>query len=123
MVAVGMSADQHLPSLETLTKLHRCSVYRDGIDIGPLREGLHHVEEQNFVILMVEQLRTEKIVIDALGPTVDSADQRLPLPQRFFLPLCVRHDRRHAGAVLPPGVIRKADDGYFVHLPRSAASH
>ncbi|MPN59232.1 hypothetical protein SDC9_206953 [bioreactor metagenome] len=48
---------------------------RDRIDVGILGEGLHHVKEQGFVILVVEQLRTEEIVIDALGPAVDSADQ------------------------------------------------
>ncbi|MPM99695.1 hypothetical protein SDC9_146889 [bioreactor metagenome] len=80
------------------------------------------MEEQNFVILVVEKLRAEKIVIDALRPAVDSTDQRLSLPQRFRLPLRVRHDRRHAGAVLAFGIVRKTDDGYFAHLPRSAIS-
>ena len=37
-------------------------------------------------------------------------------------PLLNSHDRRHTGAVLSLGVIFKTDDGYFVHLPRSAIS-
>ena len=122
VAAVGMSADQHLASLKIFTKLHRRGVRRDRIDIGALWERLHHVEEQGFVILVVEKLRAEEIVIDALRTAVDPADQRLLLPQRFFLPLRVLHDRRHAGTVLPLGVIRKTDDGYFGHLPRSAIS-
>ena len=72
-----MGTDQHLASLEILAKLHCRRVRRNGIDVGTLGERLDHVEEQGFVILVVEKLRAEKIVIDALGPAVDSADQRL----------------------------------------------
>ena len=119
MVTVYVRTDQHLAVLKMLRQLQRSGMSCARINIFTRREGLYHVVEQCAIILVIEQLGTEEIIIDALRAAVDTSHQLLTPPQRFGFLHGVLHDRRHAGTGLAPGIIGKMNDRYFCHLPRS----
>ena len=89
------------------------------IDRLSRRERLDHVVKHPAVLFVVQELGAEEIVIDALRTAVIAADQLLVLPPGLLLLLDVPHDRAHAAAALPPGVVGETDDGYLPRLPCS----
>ena len=74
----------------------------------------------------IEQFRVQEIVVDALGLTVDAADERHAIPCGFLFLHDVEHHAAHGGAGLcAPLVVHKMYDGDTAHRPsmtdRSAA--
>ena len=102
VVTVYMGADQHLTAVEVFRQPPRGFVGLPGIDRRALRKALHHVIEHHAAVFVVEELRVEEIVVDALHLTVDAADELLPLPHGFLLLHDVGHDAAHAAAGLRP---------------------
>ena len=100
MVTVYMGADQHLTAGEVFRQPTRGFMCLLGIDLFPSWEALHHVVEHHAAVFVVEQLRVEEIVVDALHLTVDAADELLSLPHGFLLLHNVGHDAAHAAASL-----------------------
>ncbi len=82
VAAVGMGTDQHLASREILGQFHCRGVRRDRVDIGALREGMHHVEEQRAAVLVIEELGAEKIIIGS----PHALTRACPCPVVFVLP-------------------------------------
>ena len=102
MVTVYMGADQHLTAGEVVRQPTRGFVCLPWIDRRALRKALHHVVEHHAAVFVVEQLRVEKVVVDTLRLTVNTADQLLPLPHSFLLLHNVGHNAAHAAAGLRP---------------------
>ena len=98
----------------------------DNLVCGSFWKALHHVVEHHAAVLVVEQLRVQEIVIDALHVAVDAADERRALPRGFLFLHDVEHHAAHGGAGLcAPLVVHKMYDGHTAHRPsmtdRSAA--
>ena len=102
MVKIYMGADQHLTAGEVVRQPTRGFVCLPWIDLFPSWEALHHVVEHHAAVLVVEQLRVEEVVVDALHLTVDAADELLTLPHGFLLLHDVGHDAAHATVGLRP---------------------
>ena len=102
VVTVYMGADQHLTAGEVFRQPTCGFVCLPWIDLFPSWEALHHVVEHHAAVFVVEQLRVEEIVVDALRLTVDAADELLSLPHGFLLLHDVGHNAAHAAAGLRP---------------------
>ena len=102
VVAVYMGADQHLTAGEVFRQPTRGFVCLPWIDLFPSWEALHHVIEHHAAVFVVEQLRVEEVVVDALRLTVNAADELLPLPHGFLLLHDVGHNAAHAAVGLRP---------------------
>ena len=102
MVTVYMGADQHLAAGEVFRQPPCGFMCLPRINLFPSWEALHHVVEHHAAVLVVEELRVEEIVVDALHLTVDAADEPLPLPYSFLLLHNVGHNAAHAAACLCP---------------------
>ena len=102
MVTIYMGADQHLTAGEVVRQPTRGFVCLPWIDQFPSWEALHHVVEHHAAVLVVEQLRVEEVVVDALHLTVDAADELLTLPHGLLLLHDVGHDAAHATVGLRP---------------------
>ena len=100
VVAVYMGADQHLAAGEVFRQPPCRFMCLPWIDLFSTWEALHHVIEHHAAVFVVEQLRVEEVVVDALHLTVDAADEPLPLPHGFPLLHDVGHDAAHAAAGL-----------------------
>ena len=112
VVTVYMGANQHLAAGEVFRQPTRGFVCLSRVDLFPSWEALHHVVEHHAAVLVVEQLRVEEIVVDALHLTVDAADELLPLPHGFLFLHDVGHDAAHAAACLRPlFVVHEMYDG------------
>ena len=123
---VHMGADQHLAAVEVFRQPSSGFVGLPGIDRRAFWEALYHVVEHHAAVLVVEELGVQKIVVDALGLTVDAADERLALPCGFLFLHDIEHHAAHGGAGLcAPLVVHKMYDGDIAHRPsmtdRSAA--
>ena len=126
VLPVYMGADQHLAAVEVFRQPPRGFVGLSGIDCRTLWKTLHHVIEHHTAVLVVEELRVQEVVIDALRLAVDAADERPALPCGFLFLHDVEHHAAHGGAGLcAPLVVHKMYDGHTAHRPsmtdRSAA--
>ena len=126
VLAVYMGADQHLAAVKVFCQPPRGFVSLPGIDRRAFWKALHHVVEHHTAVLVVEELRVQEIVVDALRLAVDAADERLALPCGFLFLHDVEHHAAHGGAGLcAPLVVHKMYDGHTAHRPsmtdRSAA--
>ena len=126
VLPVYMGADQHLAAIKVLRQPPRGFVGLPGVNDFSSGEALHHVVEHHAAVLVVEQLRVQEIVVDALRLAVDAADERLTLPRGFLFLHDVEHHAAHGGAGLcAPLVVHKMYDGDTAHRPsmtdRSAA--
>ena len=102
MVTVYVGTDQHLAAREIFRQPPCGFVCLPWVDLFSSWEALHHVVEHHAAVFVVEQLRVEEVVVDALHLTVDAADELLPLPHGFLLLHNVGHDAAHAAAGLRP---------------------
>lgn len=116
---VGVGADQDFAALEILRQLQRGGVGGGGIDRFSCRKGLDHVVEHPAAVLVVEELGSEEIIIDALRTAVDAADQLAVTPSGFLFLLDVPHGCAHAAPALTTGIVCETDDGYLPRLPCS----
>ena len=122
MLSVDMGADQHLAAVKVFCQPPRGFVSLPGIDRRAFRKALHHVIEHRAAVLVVEQLRVQKIVVDALRLAVDAADERRALPCGFLFLHDVEHHAAHGGAGLcAPFVVHKMYDGHTAHRPSMTA--
>ena len=126
VLPVNMGADQHLTAVEILRQPPRGFVGLPGIDRRAFWKALYHVIEHHAIVLRVEELGVQEIIVDALGLTVDAADERPALPCGFLFLHDVEHHAAHGGAGLgAPLVVHKMYDGHTAHRPsmtdRSAA--
>lgn len=85
VLPVYVGADQHLAAVKVFCQPPRGFVSLPGIDRRAFRKALHHVVEHHAAVLVVEQLRVQEIVVDALHLAVDAADERHAL-MRFSFP-------------------------------------
>ena len=116
MLSVNVGADQHLTAVEVFRQPPCGFMGLPGIDGFALRKALHHVVEHHAAVLVVEQLRVQEIVIDALRLTVDAADERPALPCGFLFLHDIEHHAAHGGAGLcAPFVVHKMYDGHTAH--------
>ena len=67
VLPVNMGADQHLAAVEVFGQPPCGFVGLPWIDHRALREALHHVVEHHAAVLVVEQLRVQEVIVDALG--------------------------------------------------------
>ena len=81
--AVSVRADQNLAALEISSKSACCFVRRARVDVRALRETLHHVVEHHAAVLVVQQLRTQKLIERGFRLTADAADELLSIPERL----------------------------------------
>ena len=95
VLPVYMGADQHLATVEVFRQPPRGFVGLPWIDFCTLRKTLHHVVEHHPAVLVIEQLRVQKIVVDALRLAVDAADERRTLPCGFHLLHDIEHHAAH----------------------------
>ena len=95
---VYMGADQHLAAVEVFRQPPCGFVGLPGIDRRAFWKALHHVVEHHTAVLVVEELRVQEIVVDALRLAVDAADERPALPCGFHLLHNVEHHAAHGGA-------------------------
>ena len=102
VVTVYMGTDQHLTAGEVFRQPMCGFVCLSWIDLFPTWEALHHVVEHHAAVFVVEQLRVEEVVVDALHLTVDAANELLALPHGFLLLHDVGHHAAHAAAGLRP---------------------
>ena len=102
MVTVYMGTNQHLAAGEVSRQPTCGFMCLPWINLFPAWEALHHVVEHHAAVFVVEQLRVEKVVVDTLRLTVNTADQLLPLPHSFLLLHNVGHNAAHAAAGLRP---------------------
>ena len=102
MVTVYMGTDQHLAAGEVSRQPTCGFMCLPWINLFPSWEALHHVVEHHAAVFVVEQLRVEKVVVDTLRLTVNTADQLLPLPHGLLLLHDVGHDAAHAAVGLRP---------------------
>ena len=102
VITVYMGADQHLTAGEVFRQPTRGFVCLSRVDLFSTWEALHHVVEHHAAVFVVEQLRVEEVVVDALHLTVDTADELLPLPHGFLFLHDVGHNAAHAAAGLRP---------------------
>ena len=122
VLPVYVGADQHLAAVEVFRQPPRGFVGLPGIDRRALRKALHHVVEHHAAVLVVEQLGIQEVVIDALGLTVDAADERPVLPCGFLLLHDVEHHAAHGGVGLrAPLVVHEMYDGHTAHRPSMTA--
>ena len=78
--------------------------------------------QHHAAVLVVEQLRVQEIIVDALRLAVDAADERLTIPCGFPLLHDVEHHAAHGGAGLrAPLVVHKMYDGHTAHRPSMTA--
>ena len=77
VLAVYVGADQHLAAVEVFRQPPRGFVGLPGIDRRAFWEALYHVVEHHAAILVVEQLRAEEVIVDALRLAVDAADEQI----------------------------------------------
>ena len=72
---VGVRADQHLTALEVSSKSVRCFVRRARVNVYTFRKALHHVVKHYTAILVMQQLRTQKLVERCFRLAADAADE------------------------------------------------
>ena len=122
VLPVYVGTDQHLTAVEVFRQPPCGFVSLPGIDCRAFRKALHHVIEHHAAVLVVEQLGVQEVVIDALGLTVDAADERFALPCGFLILHDVEHHAAHGGTGLcAPLVVHKMYDGHTAHRPSMAA--
>ena len=97
---VGVRADQHLAALKISRQLTSCLVCCARIDIRALREALHHVIEHHAAVLVVQQLRTQKLIERGFRLAANAADELLSIPEGFACLRHISHDTFHAAACL-----------------------
>ena len=116
VLPVYMGADQHLAAVEVFRQPPRGFVGLPWIDSRAFWKALHHVVEHHAAVLVVEQLRVQKIVVDAFGLTVDAADERRALPCGFLFLHDIEHHAAHGGAGLCAlFVVHEMYDGHTAH--------
>ena len=113
MLPVNVGADQHLAAVKVFCQPPCGFVGLSGIDRRTLWKTLNHVIEHHAAVLVVEQLRVQEIVVDALRLAVDAADERLAFPCGFLFLHNVEHHAAHGGTGLAaPLVVHKMYDGH-----------
>ena len=116
--AVNVGADQNFTAVEVSSKSVRCFVRCARINVRTLQEALHHVIEHHAAVLVVQQLRTQKLVERRFRLTADTADELLTIPERLAELGNVAHDTFHAAARLCAFlVIHEMDDCDFPRPP------
>ena len=98
--SVDMRTDQHLAALEISGKLPCCFVRCARVNVCALREALHHVVKHHAAILVVQQLRTQKLIERGFRLAANAADELLTVPERFIHLRHIPHDAFHAAARL-----------------------
>ena len=84
VLPVNVGADQHLTAVKVFRQPPRGFVGLPGIDRRAFWKALHHVVEHHAAVLVVEQLRVQEIIVDALRLAVDAADERPASHAVFF---------------------------------------
>ena len=116
--SVDMRTDQHLAALEISGKLPCCFVRCARVNVCALREALHHVVKHHAAILVVQQLRTQKLIERGFRLAANAADELLTVPERFIHLRHIPHDAFHAAARLRTlFVVHEMDDCDFPRPP------
>ena len=120
---VNVGADQHLAALKISGEPARCFVRRARVDVSTFREALHHVIEHHAAVLVVQQLRAQKLIERGFRLAADPADELLTVPKRLAELRHIPHHAFHAAACLCAFlVVHEMDDCDFrALLPVSAA--
>ena len=116
--AVGVGADQHLAALEISGKSPRCFVRCARVNVRAFWEALHHMVEHHTTVLVMQELRTQKLVERCFRLAADAADKLLSIPNRLAHLRHIPHHAFHAGACLRTFlVIHEMDDCDFPRPP------
>ena len=111
MLAVDMRTNQNLAALEISGEPACCFVRCARINVRTFREALHHVIEHHAALLVVQQLRTQKLIDRCFRLTANAADELLSIPERLAELRNIAHDTFYAAARLRPlFVIHEMDD-------------
>ena len=118
VLPVYVGTDQHLAAVEVFRQPPCGFVGLPGIDRRTFWKALHHVVEHHTAVLVVEELRVQEIIVDALRLAVDAADERLALPCGFLFLHDIEHHAAHGGVGLCAlFVVHKMYDGHTAHRP------
>ena len=116
--AVNVGADQHLAALEISGKLPCCFVRCARINVRTFWKALHHVIEHHAAVLVVQQLRTQKLIERGFRLAANAADELLTIPEGFARLRHISHDTFHAAACLRAlFVVHEMDDCDFATPP------
>ena len=115
---VNVRADQNFTALKISGEPARCFVRRAQVDVSTFREALHHVIEHHTTVLVMQELRTQKLVERCFRLAADAADKLLSIPNRLAHLRHIPHHAFHAGACLRTFlVIHEMDDCDFPRPP------
>ena len=115
---VNVGADQHLATFKISCQPPCGFVRRARVNVCALREALHHVIKHHATFLMVQQLRTQKLIERCFRLTANAADELLSIPEGFARLRHISHDTFHTPARLRPlFVIHEMDDCDFATPP------
>ena len=95
MLPVYVGANQHLAAVEVFRQPPRGFVGLPWIDRRAFWKALHHVVEHHTAVLVVEELRVQEIIVDALRLAIDAADERHAIPCGFLFLHDVEHHAAH----------------------------
>ena len=96
--AVGVGADEDFTALKVSGKLPRRFMDCVRVNVRALRETLHHVVEHHTTVLVMQELRTQKLVERRFRLAADAADELLSIPERFIFLCHIPHHAFHAAA-------------------------
>ena len=116
--AVGVGADEDFAALKVSGKLPRRFVRCARVNVRAFRKALHHVVELDTAVLVVQELRTQKLVERSFRLTANAADEILTIPERFSGLRDIPHHAFHAPARLRAFfVVHEMDDCDFATPP------
>ena len=118
VLSVNVCTHQNFTALEVSGKSASRLVCCARVDGSAFREALHHVIKHHATFLMVQQLRTQKLIERCFRLTANAADKLLSIPERLTGFGNVAHDTFHTPARLRPlFVIHEMDDCDFATPP------
>lgn len=122
MFTVSMRTDENLMTTEVLSQLQSCGVSSGRIDIGALREALHHVIEHCAFSFVVQIFCGHEITVASFRLAVDPCDQLPTIELRLPVLHGIPHHSAHGTTGLTTFVICETDDCHSHHRFRSAIS-
>ena len=112
---VGVGADEDFTALKVSGKPPRRFMGCARVNVRAFRKALHHVVKLDTAVLVVQELRTQKLVERRFRLTADTADELLTIPKCFTHLRHISHYTFHAAARLRSlFVIHEMDDCDFV---------
>ena len=115
---VNVRTDQYLTALEVFCQPPCGFVRRARVNVCTFWKTLYHVVKHHTTVLVMQELRTQKLVERCFRLAADAADKLLSIPNRLAHLRHIPHHAFHAGACLRTFlVIHEMDDCDFPRPP------